>query len=73
MPFKRGVAPVRRTLKYLEGSPIVFKDKVKVLLVNYNVPGNSAMDWFLSSGFIPSERRGKWTIMHGALPPMMDE
>lgn len=36
MPFKRGVAPVRRTLKYLEGSPIVFKDKVKVLLVNYN-------------------------------------
>ena len=32
MPFKRGVAPVRRTLKYLEASPIVFKDKVKVLL-----------------------------------------
>ena len=36
MPFKRGVAPVRRTLKYLEASPIIFKDKVKVLLVNYN-------------------------------------
>ena len=38
MPFKRGVAPVRRTLKYLESSPIIFKEKVKVMIVNYNEP-----------------------------------
>ena len=38
MPFKRGVAPVRRTLKYLEASPIIFKDKVKVMTINYNEP-----------------------------------
>ncbi len=36
MPWKRGVAPIRRTLKYLESGPIVFKDRVKVLTVNYN-------------------------------------
>ena len=40
MPFKRGVAPVRRTLKYLEASPIIFKDKVKVMTINYNEPKN---------------------------------
>lgn len=36
MPFKRGVAPIRRTVKYLESGPIAFKERVKVLTVNYN-------------------------------------
>lgn len=34
----RGVAPIRRTAKYLEACPIIFKEKVKVLVVNYNEP-----------------------------------
>ena len=36
MPFHRGVAPIRRTLKYLEKGTIVFKERVKVMTVNYN-------------------------------------
>ena len=38
MPFLRGVAPIRRTFKYLEASPIQFKDYVKVMIINYNEP-----------------------------------
>ena len=36
MPFHRGVVPIRRTLKFLESGTIVFKDRVKVLTINYN-------------------------------------
>ena len=36
MPFVRGVAPIRRSLDYLKSGPIVFKERVKVLTVNYN-------------------------------------
>ena len=36
MPFKRGVAPIRRTIKYLESGPLVFKDRVKIMTVNFN-------------------------------------
>ena len=38
MPFKQGFAPIRRTVQYLNQSPIVFIDKVKVMTINYNVP-----------------------------------
>ena len=30
------------------------------LLVNYNVPNYSPLDWFLSLGFVPPERMVKW-------------
>ena len=36
MPFKRGVAPIRRTIKYLESGPLVFKDRVKIMTVNFS-------------------------------------
>lgn len=36
MPFKRGVAPIRRTIKFLDKGPLVFKERVKVMTVNYN-------------------------------------
>ena len=36
MPFQRGPAPIRRTVKYLKSCPLVFKERVKVLTVNYN-------------------------------------
>ena len=36
MPFKRGVAPIRRTIKYLESGPLVFKDRVKIVTVNFS-------------------------------------
>ena len=38
MPFKQGFAPIRRSVQYLNQSPIVFIDKVKVMTINYNVP-----------------------------------
>ena len=37
MPFKLGAAPIRRTIKYLESGPLVFRNKVKCVMVNYNV------------------------------------
>ena len=36
MPFKRGLAPIRRSVDYLKKGPIVFKERVKVMTVNYN-------------------------------------
>ena len=40
------------------------------ILANYNVPDYSPLDWFLNLGFIPSERRIKWTMVDSALPKM---
>lgn len=36
MPFQRGPAPIRRTLQYLKKGPLVFKERVQVMTVNYN-------------------------------------
>jgi hypothetical protein len=38
------------------------------LLVNYNVPHYSPLDWFVSLGFVPPERWGKWQKIESALP-----
>lgn len=38
MPMK-GRFPIRRTLEYLQKGDIVFKDKVKIMTVNYNTSG----------------------------------
>eukprot|EP00934_Nitzschia_sp_Nitz4_P001808 Nitzschia sp. Nitz4//scaffold17_size182527//98915//100519//NITZ4_001859-RA/size182527-processed-gene-0.57-mRNA-1//-1//CDS//3329539355//1808//frame0 len=39
------------------------------LLVNYNLPYFSALDWFLSMGFVPTERLDQqWKKMDAALP-----
>ena len=38
------------------------------LLVNYNVPHYSALDWFVSLGFVPPERWTPWQKMDAALP-----
>ena len=40
------------------------------LLVNYNVPHYSALDWFISLGFVPPERWNRWQKMDAALPRM---
>ena len=36
MVFMKGVAPIRRTTKYLNATPLVFKPRVKVMTVNFN-------------------------------------
>jgi len=36
MGFMKGVAPIRRTTKYLNSSPLVFKPRVKIMTVNFN-------------------------------------
>lgn len=38
MPMK-GRYPIRRTLEYLQKGDIIFKNKVKILTVNYNTQG----------------------------------
>ncbi|KAG8229725.1 hypothetical protein J437_LFUL007900 [Ladona fulva] len=39
MPFMKGNAPIRRTLKYLEAGKLVFKEGVKIFSINYNTSG----------------------------------
>jgi len=39
MPFMKGKAPIRRTLRYLLAGSLVLKDRVKVFCVNYNHHG----------------------------------
>lgn len=41
MPFMKGPAPIRRTIKYLEAGRLVLKDQIKILTVNYNVIGSN--------------------------------
>ena len=36
MPFMKGPAPWRRTLQYLQAGKLVFKDKVKIMSINYH-------------------------------------
>jgi hypothetical protein len=38
------------------------------LLVNYNVPQYSPLDWFLNMGFVPPERSDTWVLLEPALP-----
>ena len=40
------------------------------LLVNYNVPQYSALDWLVSLGFVPEERWDPWIKLDPALPPL---
>lgn len=42
--------------------------KGQELLVNYNVPHYSPLDWFVSLGFVPPERQTKWQKIDAALP-----
>lgn len=41
MPFMKGPAPIRRTLKYLEAGRLVLKDQIKIFTINYNVKGGN--------------------------------
>ncbi|KAL0125105.1 hypothetical protein PUN28_004328 [Cardiocondyla obscurior] len=36
MPFMKGLAPVRRTLKYLMSGKLILKDTIQILSINYN-------------------------------------
>ncbi|XP_019877486.2 probable 28S ribosomal protein S25, mitochondrial [Aethina tumida] len=41
MPFMKGAAPIRRTLKYLEAGKLILKDQIKVFSINYNMGGKN--------------------------------
>jgi hypothetical protein len=40
------------------------------LLVNYNVPYYTPLDWLVYSGFVPPERTGPWIKMDAVIPPV---
>ena len=42
--------------------------KGQELLVSYNVPHYSPLDWFIILGFVPPERQTKWQKIDAALP-----
>ena len=42
--------------------------KGQELLINYNVPEYSALDWFLLMSFVPPERMKRWVKVESALP-----
>ena len=37
MPYLIGPAPIRRTLQYLKSGKVLFKDRVKIMEVHYNI------------------------------------
>ncbi|BES89160.1 unnamed protein product [Nesidiocoris tenuis] len=39
MPFMKGPAPIRRTIKFLEAGRLYLKDRVKIFSFNYNTKG----------------------------------
>jgi hypothetical protein len=40
------------------------------LMVNYNVPYYTPLDWFVYSGFVPPERTGPWFKLDAVIPPV---
>jgi hypothetical protein len=42
-------------------------------MANYNVPGYSPLDWFVSMGFVPPERWHKWQKIEPALPRLQNK
>jgi len=42
--------------------------KGQELLVNYNIPHYSPLDWFISLGFVPPERQSQWQKIDATLP-----
>ena len=54
-----------RSLRHGRRKPL---KKGQELLVSYNIPNYSPLDWFTSLGFIPPERQKKWTKIDPALP-----
>jgi len=56
---------VVRSIRHGRRKPL---KKGQELLVNYNVPGYSPLDWFVSLGFVPPERWSQWTKVDAALP-----
>lgn len=42
--------------------------KGQELLVDYNIPHYSPLDWFVSLGFVPRERHSQWHKMDAVLP-----
>ncbi|XP_059473022.1 small ribosomal subunit protein mS25 [Neocloeon triangulifer] len=40
MPFMKGIAPIRRTVNYLQSGKLVLKDRVQVFSVHYNRLGD---------------------------------
>lgn len=42
--------------------------KGQELMANYNVPQYSPLDWFVSLGFVPPERWGRWQRLEPVLP-----
>ncbi len=44
--------------------------KGQEIMVNYNVPNYSPLDWFVSMGFVPPERKGRWVKVENVLPKM---
>jgi hypothetical protein len=53
---------VVRSLRLGRSRPLM---KGHELLVNYNVPEYSPLDWFVSMGFVPPERMKGWEKMEG--------
>lgn len=56
---------VVRSLRHGRRKPL---RKGQELLVNYNVPSYSPLDWFISLGFVPPERWNHWEKVDAALP-----
>jgi hypothetical protein len=42
--------------------------KGQELLINYNIPEYSALDWFLLMSFVPPERMDRWVKVESAFP-----
>ena len=65
MPFLLGRAPFRRTLKYLESGSLVFKDRVKVMTLNYNVNEHDDLVAAVHPEMAPAVKERPWMVRAG--------
>ena len=56
-----------RSLRHGRRKPL---RKGQELLVNYNVPHYSPLDWMVNLGFVPPERWGPWHKVEPVMPQL---
>ncbi len=63
--FKLGPHPIRRSVKYLEAGKLVFKERVKVVTLNYNVDEYAQKVAEAHPAQVEAVKRREWYVRSG--------
>jgi len=65
MPFKLGPFPVRRSERFLEAGKLIFKERVKIMTINYNVDEYNERVISQHPATVPAVKKRSWHVRGG--------